>query len=54
MCWYLKQSDTTLEEKSNAGIVMMLMHAAGDRGVQRLGGPAGPRRHPADLVDLSC
>ena len=29
MCWYLKQSDTTLEEKSNAGIVMMLMHAAG-------------------------
>ena len=29
MCLYLRQSDTTLEEKSNAGIVMMLMHALG-------------------------
>jgi eukaryotic-like serine/threonine-protein kinase len=29
MCWYLRQSDTTLEEKSKAGIVMMLGHAAG-------------------------
>jgi eukaryotic-like serine/threonine-protein kinase len=29
MCWYLRQSDTTLEEKSNAGIAMMLMHGAG-------------------------
>jgi eukaryotic-like serine/threonine-protein kinase len=29
MCWYLRQSSTTLEEKSKAGIVMMLGHAAG-------------------------
>jgi tRNA A-37 threonylcarbamoyl transferase component Bud32 len=28
-CWYLRQSDTTLENKSNAGILMMLMHGAG-------------------------
>jgi serine/threonine-protein kinase len=28
MCWYLRQSDTTLEAKSKAGMVMMLMHAA--------------------------
>src|SRR5688572_14963027 len=28
-CWYLRQSETTLEEKSHAGILMMLMHAAG-------------------------
>jgi serine/threonine-protein kinase len=29
MSWYLKQSDTTLETKSNAGIIMMLMQGAG-------------------------
>jgi serine/threonine-protein kinase len=29
MCWHLRQSDTTVEEKSNAGTVMMLMHGAG-------------------------
>jgi tRNA A-37 threonylcarbamoyl transferase component Bud32 len=29
MCLYLKRSDTTIEEKSTAGIVMMMMHAAG-------------------------
>jgi serine/threonine-protein kinase len=28
MCLYLRQSDTTLEEKSNAGLGMMLMNAA--------------------------
>ena len=28
-CWYLRQSDTTLENKSSAGIAMMLMHGAG-------------------------
>jgi serine/threonine-protein kinase len=29
MCWYLRRASTTLEEKGDAGIVMMLMHGAG-------------------------
>ena len=28
-CWYLRRADTTLETKSNAGVLMMLMHGAG-------------------------
>jgi hypothetical protein len=28
-CWYLRRSGTTLENKSNAGVLMMLMHGAG-------------------------
>src|SRR5262245_9723511 len=28
-CWYLRRSDTTLENKGDAGVLMMLMHGAG-------------------------
>ena len=47
MCWYLRQSDTTLEEKSNAGIVMMLMHAAGIAAFNAWAVPPADRRHHA-------
>ena len=52
MCWYLKQSDTTLEEKSNAGIVMMLMNAAGIAAFNAWAVPPVTGDIHAHLVDL--